>query len=244
MKKQNEYPVINKNDVIYTYKERVFSGFAPCFQYGLYSLACCKGAKDGSGMRQSVCRAVESGRNVWVLAIAAGDVKHEGNNTSPICYEPGDAIYLAKIDKVYTWKEYSTLSLFEERKDSYYVLRNGKVDWRKKIDGLHDDRDALEHDCALGLCCKKGVSEEDVFTNEKQILTSEEYYVFDKGQRLSGITKYKSLDVARGFSFMDKDNESRTAVLIAFLRENHSFYCKSGTDPFSNSKGTKGGSCR
>ena len=77
---------------------------------------------------------------------------------------------MAKIDKVYTWKEYSTLSLFEERKDSYYVLRNGKVDWRKKIDGLHDDRDALEHDCALGLCCKKGVSEEDVFTNEKHTM--------------------------------------------------------------------------
>ena len=99
---KNVFPDIRKEDSVYTYKERAFTGFAPCFQNGIYSLACCKGAKNGKGMRQSVCKAVDEGKTVWILAIAAWDIKRKDYNTSGILYEPGDAIYLAKIDHVCT----------------------------------------------------------------------------------------------------------------------------------------------
>ncbi len=237
-------PQIKDNDIIYTYKEQVFNGFAPCFQDDMYSLACCKGARNGNGMRQSVCRSFASGKNVWVMAVAASDIKREGNNNSGIAYEPGDVIYLAKIDKVCTWDEYSTSSRYCKRDDSYYVLKDGKVTWRYKIEGRHDAPSDIERDCGIGACSPTGRTEEDVFKNDKQILLAKEYYVFDKGQRLSGVAPYETLDVHRGFSFIEKGHLSRANVLTEFLKKNHSFKFSSGTDPFKGTGIPKGGGCK
>ena len=197
-------PHIKDNDIIYTYKEQAFNGFAPCFKNGMYSLACCKGAKNGKGMRQSICKAFESGKNVWVMAIAACDIKRKDYNISGIDYEPGDVIYLAKIDKVCTWDEYSSSINYSKRDDSYYVFRNGKVTWRNLINGRHDTPFDIERDCGIGSCSSTGTTEEYVFKNEKQILLAKEYYVFDKGQRLSGVVDFEELDVHRGYSFIEK----------------------------------------
>lgn len=54
------------------------------------------------------------------LDIAACDIRRKNYNKSGISYEPGDVIYLAKIDKVCTWEEYSTSSAYGKRRDSYY----------------------------------------------------------------------------------------------------------------------------
>lgn len=237
-------PQIKDNDIIYTYKEQVFNGFAPCFQNGIYSLACCKGAKNGKGMRQSVCRSFASGKNVWVMAIAASDIKRDGNNISGIAYEPGDVIYLAKIDKICTWDEYSSSSDYYKRADSYYVFKNGKVTWKNLIKGRHDAPSDIERDCGIGACGSTGRTEEDVFKNDKQILLAKEYYVFDKGQHLSGVNAYELLDVHRGFSFIEKGHLSRASVLMEFLKKNHSFKFRSRSDPFKGSGISKGGGCR
>lgn len=237
-------PLIKDDDIIYTYKEQVFTGFAPCFKNGMYSLACCKGARNGNGMRQSVCRCFESGKNVWVMAIAACDIKQKGNNISGIDYEPGDVIYLAKIDNVCTWDEYSTLSQNRKRDDSYYVFKNGKVTWRKMIQGRHDTPYDIERDCGIGSCSLMGRSEEDVFKNEKQILLAKEYYVFDKGQRLSRVVDFEELDVHRGYSFIEKGQMSRARVLNEFLEKNHNFKFTSGEDPFKCKGISKGGACK
>ena len=107
---------IGDDDLVFTYKERAFNGFAPCFDNGVYSLACCKGARNGNSLRQNACEKFLSGKTVWVLAIAAAKITDKGNNTSSIAYKHGDAIYLAKVDGVYTWKDYS--DLHSDRKDS------------------------------------------------------------------------------------------------------------------------------
>lgn len=241
-KERSKQPMIGDVDLIYSYKEQVFTGFAPCFQNGIYSLACCKGAKNGKGMRQSVCKAIEDGRTVWVLSIAAGDIKR--HNKSGIDYEPGDAIYLAKIDQICTWQEYSTSKEFSRRDDAYYILKDGKVTWRKKIKDMHDKQDSLEHDCAVGPGNTKGRTVADVFRDDKQILIAREYYVFDKGQRLSGIKEFETLDVARGFKFKDEGKQRRVDALKEFLKKNHAFYCVSGTDPFNGAGKGKGGRCK
>ena len=209
-------PNINSEDIIYTYKEQVFTGFAPCFQDGIYSLACCKGAMNGKGMRQSICKTIDSGKTVWVMAIAGCDIKHSNNNTSGISYEPGDALYLARIDKICTWYEYSTLDNYCKRKDSYYVLKDGMVDWRKIQDNLHSNEINKLTDCGIGLRNLKGRTEADIFKNDKQILLAKEYYVFDKGQRLSGVDVYKTIDVNRGYSYIEKTKPSRTSILKDF----------------------------
>lgn len=238
-------PVINNSDLVYSYKEQVFDGFAPCFQDGVYSLACCKGAKSGNGMRQSICKAVEAGKTAWVLAIAAGGIAGK-NNKSGIDYAPGDAIYLAKIDYVCTWQEYSEAKEFRKRADSYYVLKNGEVTWRKAIKNTdrHGTREALEHDCALGAGNLKGRTEADVFWNDRQILIAHEYYVFDKGQQISVQKPYEDLDVGRGYRYVDKGKVSRSAVSREFLKKNHAYYCVSGIDPFAGKVSNKGGGCK
>jgi hypothetical protein len=237
-------PIIGDDDLIYSYKEQVFSGFAPCFANGIYSLACCKGAKNGKGMRQSVCKAIEDGKAVWVLSIAAGGIKHKKHNKSQIDYEPGDAIYLAKIDQICTWQEYSTDKAFSQRKDAYYVLDGRKVTWQKKIKDLHDKEVDKVHDCALGPGNIKGRTAADVFRDDKQILIAREYYVFDKGQQLSGVKEFETLDAARGFKCKDDGKVRRVDALKDFLKNNHAFYCTSGTDPFEGVDKAKGGGCK
>ena len=86
-------------------------------------------------------------------------------------------------------------------------------------------------------------TEEDVFINDKQILLAKEYYVFDKGQRLSGVADYETLDVHRGYSYIEKGKPGRASVLKEFLKKNHTFKFSGGADPFKNTGISKGGGC-
>ncbi len=236
---------IGDEDLVFTYKEKVFNGFAPCFDNGVYSLACCKGARNGNSLRQNACEKFLSGKTVWVLAIAAAKITDKGNNTSSIAYKRGDAIYLAKIDGVYTWKEYS--DLHSDRKDSIYELRNGEVIWREGYSGPHNNDDsARATDCATEM---SEMSPVEIFINKEQILISHEYYIFDQGQKLSGLDEYDLLDVPRGFG-VKKGGEKRAKALRSFLVNNHQFKYTTGQDPFHNVApkngkcGNKCGSCR
>ena len=239
----NTLPKIADNDLIYTYKERFFTGFAPCFQKGVLSLACCKGAKNGNGMRQSICKAIEAGNNVWLLSIASKDIIEKGHNFSGIHYAPGDAIYLAKISDTLTWMEYSTDSGYKLRKDSYYVLKDGRVDWKACIKKLHDTPEDKERDCGIGNCYSMGKTEEEIFTKEKQILISKEYYIFNNGHNIADNEKYKVLNVIRGFSCTKKENIDRPILLRDFLCDNADFYCCKGINPFDVVKEDRRSGC-
>ena len=218
---RNTIPRIADNDLIYTYKERFFTGFAPCFQEGVLSLACCKGAKNGNGMRQSICKAKENGNNVWLLSIASKDIIDKGHNCSGIHYAPGDVIYLANITDTLTWMTYSTCNKFKKRKDSYYVLKDdGKVDWKARIKDLHDKTEDKDRDCGIGNCYSRGKTEGEIFTTEKQILISEEFYIFNNGHNIADKEKYKALDVKRGISYKKKGDLDRPKLLQDFLCDN------------------------
>ncbi len=223
MENNNHQIVIDDNDLVYTYKEQFFTGFAPCFQGGTYSLACCKGAKNGRGMRQSICKAIKNNKNVWVLSIAGADIVRKFHNCSTIEYEPGDAICLAKIKDCLAWNDYSQEQEYMERIDSYYVLDNDKVTWREKIKGVHDTEDYLIRDCALGLSCSGKRTEANIFREEKQILIANEYYVFEDGHNISNSPELKELDVKRGFKCADTGEISRASILRSFVEKNQPF---------------------
>ncbi len=231
---------IGDDDLVFSYKEDYFTGFAPCFEGGIYSLACCKGAKNGNSLRQTACKAFLAGRSVWILAIASATFRDEGHNKSQIEYSRGDAIYLAKVDGVYTWKEYS--DSHANRSDSIYELRNGEITWRDNYHGSHRNEKDKATDCATSM---KGMTPIETFINQEQILISREYYVFDKGCKIMGIDAYSPLEVFRGYSYA-KDKEKRVESLRMFLEINHNFKYLTGQDPFKNTVSTssKCGGCR
>ena len=242
MEKAFETPEINDNDLVYTYKEQYFTGFAPCFENGIYSLACCKGAKNGNGMRQNICNNFEKKGNIWVLAIAGGEIRCKGHNTSKIIYNPGDVIYLAKIEETFTWYEYSTSPKYKYRMDSYYVLKNDRVEWKNKIDKIHDTQADLEKDCGIGNVEVHSRAAADIFQNKKQILVSNEYYILEGNQPLSG--NEKVLDVNRGFMYKEKkDLKCRTRALRNYI-EKCKFFYYGGSNPFINSDKREESGCK
>ena len=124
------------------------------------------------------------------------------------------------------------------------IIFEPKVTWRNVKVNRHADTSDKERDCGIGACSPSGRTEEAVFKSDKQILLAKEYYIFDKGQRLSGVAAYETLDVNRGFSFIEKGHLSRASVLTEFLKKNHSFKFGSGTDPFKGTGIPKGGGCK
>ncbi len=193
-------PCIADDDLIYAYKEQWLTGFAPCFDKDVYSLACCKGKKNGGGLRDLACKNFAKGKNIWVLSIAGADIKANENNKTGIDYNPGDMISIAKVTDVKSWKEYSTEFSVSERRDSIYFYENGKMVWRANRYSDHPDGKYIETDCETMVAN---------YTEYKQILVSEEFYIFDAG--------YKACyDIKRGFSVW-KNNPN---VLRNYLR-NH-----------------------
>lgn len=234
MKKQNskQTPIINDNDLIYSYKEQWFTGFAPCFQNGIYSLACCKGNKKTGGMRHSVCENIESGKTVWVISIAGEDIQSEGHNGSEIDYRSGDAIYLAKINKALALEEYS--EKYSQRSDAIYSFKNGTIIRNGNSRDVHMTEEEKRTDCTLDC----GWSHSQIFSQFKQIIMADEYYVFKPGSRIFDT----SLDVRRGYTYL-KGGETRVEDLRELLK-NSEFAFVSGDDPFYyvNTKGKVG--CR
>lgn len=176
--------LIGDQDLIYTYKEQWFTGFAPCFDEGLYSLACCKGKKNGGSLRDSACSKSKD-KTVWILSIAGNNITTNGHNKSNIGYTYKDMICLARVTDTYSWPEYS--EQFPSRRDSIYYVKDGSLTWRKNND--HPDGLFMETDCEI---------ETMDFMTRKQIIVSNEYYIFKPGCK----TCY---EINRGFAYKNND---------------------------------------
>jgi hypothetical protein len=101
--------------VVYIYAMTNDTGFAPCIDNRLLTLACCKGGVKG-GMRMSAAREVESGNDVYVLGLCGKRIAKTGN----MLYRP---VYLAKIDKAILMEQYyAEGGLSEGRTDDVYEL--------------------------------------------------------------------------------------------------------------------------
>ena len=224
-----DIPILNENDLVYTYKEQWFNGFAPCFDNGLLSLACCKGSKCGRGMRQSIGKHISKDRSIWVLSIAGNDITVNNpkyHNTSMfngkhINHQPHQALYLAKIKEVITWDNYA--KNYPNRKDCIYSLNGGTIICRPN--DYHNEKN-IPTDCAIDF--------PDSFRTLPQVLLSKEYYVFEAGVT---VESGSSLDINRGFAFNEKANtEPRTEALNKLLKANaDKIIMECGFDPFSKS---------
>lgn len=237
-----KYPTIGENDLIYTYKEQWFTGFAPCFNDGIYSLACCKGRKNGGGMRNSICEKFEEGKTIWVLGIAGTQIdcverNGDHHNCSKISYKPGDVIYLAKIGNTLTLKEYT--EKYPQRKDAIYTLYEDKIVWNENIErggnNEHNGERFRLTDCTLEYsdwCEKK------IFNKLKQIIMATEYYVFNSNQKIC-----ETLNIGRAFTFKKNKENVRVQALNIFLRENHNFKFIAPQNPFNNAIKNQLGRC-
>ena len=219
--------IINDTDIVYSYKEPWFTGFAPCFQDGLYSLACCMGSRYGRGMRNSICRNINEGKTVWIISIAGCSIGQKGHNCSGIGYSGGDVMCLVKVSCTHTLEEYSKL-YFGHRRDAIYTFENNEIIWNSNSpngEGDHDSEDNREVDCSLKY---KGWDQERIFHELEQIIVSDNYYVFEPGQRVGETL------VPRGRSYECNNNreETRTEALRRFLSGNPRVAFINGQDPF------------
>lgn len=168
-------PEFSKDDVLFIYTIQHFTGFAPCLDNEMYSLACCMGNKKNGGMRATACKSFKKAqteeKHVWILSIAGGNLSKD--NSSEIDYQPGDMVYLARVDKIRTWPEYSRQ--YNDRNDAIYtdfdfINRTAVI----RPNSQHNEKN-INTDCAL---CSKNPE------NMKQIILSEHFYIFTSGVQL------------------------------------------------------------
>lgn len=101
--------------IVYVYVMTNDSGFAPCIDNGLFTLACCKGGLNG-GMRKSAGKEVKAENNVYVLGICGKKLA----KTNDMEYSP---VYLAKIDDAICMTEYyKDGGLSRNRQDDAYEI--------------------------------------------------------------------------------------------------------------------------
>lgn len=181
-----EFVMICKDDILYVYKEQWFTGFAPCFYYQLYSLACCKGQMRRNSIRHKFNK---GNQNIWILSVAgkniAKNTKKELHNTSKIKYAPGDLITLVKVKDLLSWKEYSE-KYFGKRADVIYTYDENSNQMQWHDNPYHNDRTMRKTDC--------GDNIKD-YANIKQIVISDEYYLFKENN------KVPQLFTTRNFTF-------------------------------------------
>lgn len=124
-------------------------------------------------MRMRAAELFESHKNVWILSLAAKDcVSKIGDK-----YSNGDAIYLAKIEDVKSWNEYSKEYDVRSFKDKVTlntrwdaIYETEKDDIKMRSFEVHN-KNNLSTDCGTGLKNCMDI---------KQILLSTTYFIFGK----------------------------------------------------------------
>ena len=162
--------------IIFTYRLTHDTGFAPCVDNGLLTLACCKGGTKtvNRGLRYFIGRFFEENLQKNVEVYISG------------IYE-GKLLYIAKIDKVITMNEYFDKKEYKDRIDRIYRLDGVKLKRdKRKLKGIHND----EHS---NLCDINGkyvlISKEFVFWGNKAIEIDESilsFYPKGRGQYPKG----------------------------------------------------------
>lgn len=107
----------DKDAVIYVYVQTSDSDFAPCYDNGIWTLACCK-----PQIRFSAARRISEGKDIFIIGITS---KAKGIPRKPI--------YIARVSRVETVSEY--FSCERNRCDSVYIKNSDK--WQTKTRNQH-----------------------------------------------------------------------------------------------------------
>ena len=162
--------------IVFTYRLTNDTGFAPCVDNGLLTLACCKGGTKTvkRGLRYFIGRFFEENLQKDVEAYISGIYKNK-------------LLYIAKIDKVITMNEYFGKSEYKDRTDQIYRI-DGEILKRdkRKLKGIHDD----EHSNKCDINGKYVViSKEFIFLGNKAIDLDESilrFYPKTRGENPKG----------------------------------------------------------
>ena len=130
--------------MVYLYVYRIASdtGFAPCAEKGLLSLACCKGGQIRNG------KIIHTG-----LRYRIGAKKDGADYTEDDVYVLGTyqdkMLYLAKVTDVVTMEEYFS-GRSKGRTDDIYKMSGGKLvrNNRLREEDVHTDEDRIKKDLA------------------------------------------------------------------------------------------------
>ncbi len=152
---------------LYIYRLTDDSGFAPCVENDLLSLACCKGGQIRNGKiintglrhRVGICREADYREDdVYILGIFKNKM-----------------LYLAKVTSVVTMEEYYS-GISKGRTDDIYSFVNGELVRNRKLrnQNVHTDPDRMKKDIA-----------------GKYVILSNDYiYLGEDAVSIGGITQY------------------------------------------------------
>lgn len=130
--------------VICAYRMTHDTGFAPCVDNGLFSLACCKGGQIRKG------KVINTNIRYWI-----GSKKDEFDYTKDDVYVlgvyKGRFLYLARITKTVEMKDYFCKgSEYSKRLDQIYDWTEGEIvrNNHLKEEGIHTNKDDMIRDWA------------------------------------------------------------------------------------------------
>ncbi len=107
--------------VLYVYAMTNDSGFAPCVNNNLLTLACCKGGEKG-GMRTKAAEDFLHGNDVWIMGLCGKGLAGKDKDKE---YSP---IYLANITSVSDMISYYSINEYRNREDhKAYRVENGDL---------------------------------------------------------------------------------------------------------------------
>ena len=152
---------------LYIYRMTDDSGFAPCVEKGLLSLACCKGGQIRNG------KIVNTGLRHRI------GIHREANYATDDVYILGvyknKMLYFAKVTNVVTMEEYFG-GMSKGRTDDIYSLVRGKLVRNKKLrnEDVHTEPDRVVKDLA-----------------GKYVVLSDDYiYLGEDAVAIDGVTQY------------------------------------------------------
>lgn len=183
---------------LYVYALTCDSNFAPCFDNDMFSLACCKGGKNG-GMRTSVRNAKERGEDVYVLGVCSKTLSKEATkNLNDIVDRDYKPIFFAKVDECVEYSDYyADNSVYKGRTDQRaYSVVKGEIVPNEECNPHFGNHEAIEKDIGGRYVL---ISKEFIYLGDKcgKLLTSIEKnhkYIFctdtSDNEQKAGIDKH------------------------------------------------------
>ena len=189
--------------IVFTYRVTHDTGFAPCVDNGILTLACCKGGTETvkRGLRYFIGRCFEENLQESAEVYVSGIYDNR-------------LLYIAKIYKAITMEEYFSNNEYKGRLDQIYRL-NGETLERDpyKLKGVHDN----EHSNKCDINGKYVlISNEFVYFGKKAIDVDGdilEYYPKKRGQLPKGQHSYTPDDV------LSDENKRKSKELHTRLKE-------------------------